>query len=147
MKVGIKEIQHQKKIIDAVKHHGGAGAKWSSAFEAGKPDLLLGIPGLGICMMEVKVFHDVKPKYFRNLEVTQKQSQTLKDFAETGGICMIGLVTDNGSRSRHLHIMHWKNTRFGEHMEDKEAVTGLMPHGGHANIPLLITEYTQRIFT
>lgn len=103
----MKETDVQKRVIDAVRAHGGAAHKLSNRFLVGVPDLLIKLPGLPAFIMEVKldkraVFpdnnrHPVVP------DVTRAQWNFLKEYHDAS---MMTGVLSFVQHKRQLFCLH-----------------------------------------
>lgn len=73
-----KEINFQTKIVKRIKDEGGYGAKWSSQFTVGKPDLILIPKNFGTLFAEVKLEENWIKNTARTMGFTEKQKLEAK---------------------------------------------------------------------
>lgn len=82
------ELAFQSHIIDSYKLAGGYAQKWASEFQAGKPDLVCCLPGLGVHLLEVKHIPEFGPNgkivLVKN-QLTEKQQQECRRYRDAGG--------------------------------------------------------------
>ena len=64
------EVEMQSKICRLVNEGGGFAKKWSSAYLAGVPDLILSLPGIGGVLMEIKYERNWTKNTARSLALT-----------------------------------------------------------------------------
>jgi len=78
----MKEIDLQKRCIDAVREMGGFAQKMSNRFLVGVPDLLIQLPEKNTTFWEVKRRGSV----YQNPDPRPKQKIWLRDFVKAGGV-------------------------------------------------------------
>jgi len=99
--VAKEELKVQKQIKDSVIKDGGYGLKLSNKFAIGIPDLGLWLPPFAPSIMEVKDLGPVTEKFNIQLDVTDKQSDTLRRMQSTYSKPVTGIL---------VHLIH-----HGEH--------------------------------
>ncbi len=87
-----KENYYQAQLCKIAKSNGGYGAKWSSSFKVGPPDLIMSYPKTGIFLMEVKKIDVTIPNFKRKIDATELQRKYLNSYVDAGGVAFIGVV-------------------------------------------------------
>lgn len=109
----VKEVDFQRKIIEASEAQGGYGRKWSSEWQVGPPDLVLSHPELGgAYLMEVKLLKDTTARFNVQTGVTQKQYDELKALHEAGAKVCIGVVIYYGIGKWDLVVLPYDTKRI-----------------------------------
>ena len=86
------ELTFQKHIIDSYWACGGHAAKWASEWQAGKPDLICALPGVGLHLMEVKHLPNFKAGSRVKNALTTLQQRECREYLESDGTVVAGVV-------------------------------------------------------
>lgn len=102
------EITHQRKIIEAVRQQGGWGSKWASKLQAGRPDLILCLPEMGMFAAEVKRVAPKSDDWSRAIKLTALQRETLRRIVSAGGLAMVMVVIElQRNWERRIAALPW----------------------------------------
>lgn len=107
----VKEVDFQRKIIEASEAQGGYGRKWSSEWQVGPPDLVLAHPDVSTYLMEVKLIKLPTAKFNVKTGVTQKQYDELKALHDAGAKVCIGVVIYYGIGKWDLVVLPYDAER------------------------------------
>ena len=78
----MKEISYQRQIVKSVKRSGGLARKQNHTTMVGVPDLIIWVPRYSPVEVEVKLIKDCTPGFKRKLDVTQKQTEKMRNVCE-----------------------------------------------------------------
>lgn len=79
----MRENDDQLDIIHSIKAAGGYAKKWATPYSVGVADLVCSLPGIGIFLMEVKMFGN---------KLEPKQEYEKEQFEKAGGLVVVCYV-------------------------------------------------------
>lgn len=143
----VKEVDFQRKIIEASEAQGGYGRKWSSEWQVGPPDLVLAHPDLGGYFMEVKLLKGLTAKFNVQVGTTQKQRDELEAMEAAGAKVCVGVVLYHGIGKWDLILLPWHVLKVSwEYATSNTAVWGMFRSNGRDKQPLDVTGLAKRFF-
>lgn len=101
-----RELKFQDHILDSYKRHGGTGRKWATDLQAGMPDLILTLQGVGLHLAEVK--H--RPEFGKGLvtilnPLTKLQRSVAEEFKNNGAL-VFGLLVGGGEATANDSVLY-----------------------------------------
>ena len=115
----MKETDIQAGIIKQIRGDGGHGHKWATDYAVGVPDLICGIPGLGVALIEVKFEKKWDLNRARTIKMEPKQILEINKYRATGGVAF-GLVAVETMTDKLLQLCPIKGTEYGRRYYRKE---------------------------
>lgn len=113
-----RELAFQKHIIDSYKNAGGHARKWASEWQAGPPDLICALPGVGVHLIEVKHLPTFGENVVKN-PMTSQQVNEAKRYIDAGGLAFLGVV----SGTKAIYARLWLFDPLVEKIDPKQSIS------------------------